>query len=349
MKILIVTGFLGSGKTTWIKDFLNRLEDASNFMIVENDFGPINLDAKLLENKKMDIYSLDSGCICCSLKSFFEDSIRDIIQNYMCENIIIEPSGLAILSDLLKSLSRFKAQTKSICLLDGSSWKFLLENHGEYYEDQMCWSNFLIVNRAEISEEKTKEEILIEFPAVTLLDYETSFDLAHKFFFAPINGARSMQKVQDRPNLSKNNHTFDKTLVSQSNSVKTAEDDFQSFSIHVKRQKEGFWEEFFEYNRDLMNDSKCLRMKGIVVENGHKKVIQYSAGEFSFSDFFDEKSYQIDKDKSKGLSKPSFNKRKSIFVNNLEKSNYINKLIFIGKDLDEKKILRVFKSENLLR
>lgn len=101
--LFIIAGFLGAGKTTFIEKWLAESEDSGLTVVIENDFGDVNMDAAYLANRNIEVKSLSSGCICCSLSKDFESAIRDIALRWQPSRIIVEPSGVAHLSDIEKA------------------------------------------------------------------------------------------------------------------------------------------------------------------------------------------------------------------------------------------------------
>ena len=134
MIIQIISGFLGAGKTTFINKYISGNKDKT--VIIENEFGKIGLDKKLIEGN-IPVREINSGCICCSLVADFRESIRKIINDFSPDRIIIEPSGVAQLSDILKVCNFFNREygieiSDKIVIVDIESFEDCLEDFGNF-------------------------------------------------------------------------------------------------------------------------------------------------------------------------------------------------------------------------
>lgn len=164
---MIVAGFLGAGKTTWIRRFLQRQTELHSICVIENDFGPINVDAQLIGKHGISVRSLDSGCICCSISGDFVEALHEIRCERQPELVIVEPSGVARLSQIEQALRSCEGiapeDVFSVTVVDASAWYRNLENNGDYFEDQLrsaqvlCWNRFDRI-------ERPLETFLDEFP-----------------------------------------------------------------------------------------------------------------------------------------------------------------------------------------
>mgnify|MGYP001061054053 CR=1 FL=1 len=108
MKVDIISGFLGAGKTTLIKKLLDTLVKDEKVAIVENEYGEVGIDGDLLKDRRIEVKEINSGCICCTIKGDFKQNILDIISNYRPDRIIIEPSGVANFSQVLESIKELE-------------------------------------------------------------------------------------------------------------------------------------------------------------------------------------------------------------------------------------------------
>ena len=153
-EIYIISGFLGSGKTTLIKHLINTSYIDKDSIIVENDFGEESVDSAILQNNKIKISTMNDGCICCSLAGDFVRNMIKIIDTYKPKKIFIEPSGVGKLSDIIVACSDIKliekAQIKSkISLADAKRCALYHENFGEFFEDQIGFSDCILLTRVE--------------------------------------------------------------------------------------------------------------------------------------------------------------------------------------------------------
>ncbi len=157
-KIFLVSGFLGVGKTTLIMDILDNLPKDQTTMMIENDFGSVNLDSMFLKGYDLKITEINAGCICCSLVGDFEKAIVEIERDYNPNNIIIEPSGVANTSQLVNIALAldYDYHLNSINIIDVRSHFLYLKNFKEFYENQILSANIIVINRVE---KMTDEEI----------------------------------------------------------------------------------------------------------------------------------------------------------------------------------------------
>ena len=162
-KIDVVSGFLGAGKTTLIKKLLKEALDGSKTVLIENEFGEIGNDGGLLKEAGIEIKEMNSGCICCSLVGDFGASLKEVIETYAPERILIEPSGVGKLSDVLKAVenvaSDLKVQVNSaVAVVDASKAKMYIKNFGEFFINQIAFAGTIILSRTDkVSQEKLNE------------------------------------------------------------------------------------------------------------------------------------------------------------------------------------------------
>lgn len=141
-KIDIFSGFLGAGKTMLIKSLLaNKVYD-ENTVIIENEFGEVGIDGSILRERNIEIKEINSGCICCQVTGNFIESVLEIIEKYNPKNIIIEPSGVAKLSEILNILNKDEYKEKFsinriITVIDAQRYDMYLNNFDEFYKDQI--------------------------------------------------------------------------------------------------------------------------------------------------------------------------------------------------------------------
>ncbi|MDR1943963.1 MAG: GTP-binding protein [Synergistaceae bacterium] len=165
-KIYIVSGFLGAGKTTLIQKMIGEAFLKDKTVIVENDFGEASVDAALLGSGGAEVAEINSGCICCNLSGDFIDSLKGLLKRFKPDRVIIEPSGVAKLSDVAEACSDGKIAglaevCKKITVVDATRCKKYLDNFGEFFEDQIRRADVILLNRAEESADKTAEALNI--------------------------------------------------------------------------------------------------------------------------------------------------------------------------------------------
>ena len=159
-KIDIFSGFLGAGKTTLIKKLLKEALDASKVVLIENEFGEIGIDGGFLKEAGVEIKEMNSGCICCSLVGDFGTSLAEVLDKYHPERILIEPSGVGKLSDVMKAVQNVKSDVdvqlnSAVVVVDANKCKMYAKNFGEFFLNQIEHAGTIILSRtADISESK---------------------------------------------------------------------------------------------------------------------------------------------------------------------------------------------------
>lgn len=169
-KIDIFSGFLGAGKTTLIKKLLKEALDASKVVLIENEFGEIGIDGGFLKEAGVEIKEMNSGCICCSLVGDFGSSLKEVIETYHPERILIEPSGVGKLSDVMKAVQNVDTDAEvelnsAVVVVDANKCKMYAKNFGEFFLNQIAHAGTIILSRTgDISESKlnTALEIIRE-------------------------------------------------------------------------------------------------------------------------------------------------------------------------------------------
>ena len=162
-KIDVVSGFLGAGKTTFIKRLVENGKDKGRTIIIENEFGEIGIDGGFLKNSGIEIKEMNSGCICCSLAGDFEASLRELLKDYAPNRVIIEPSGVGKLSDVLKAVSDVEKDLEvesnsAVTVVDVKKCKMYMKNFGEFFNNQIQFANTIILSRTDLADNKKIEE-----------------------------------------------------------------------------------------------------------------------------------------------------------------------------------------------
>lgn len=162
-KIDIVSGFLGAGKTTLIKKLLKEVLAGTKVVLIENEFGEIGVDGGFLKDAGVEIKEMNSGCICCSLVGDFGASLQEVLTTYQPERILIEPSGVGKLSDVMKAVQGVKTEVEvqlnsAVAVVDASKCKMYIKNFGEFFINQIEHAGTVILSRTDkMSEEKIKQ------------------------------------------------------------------------------------------------------------------------------------------------------------------------------------------------
>lgn len=159
-KIDVFSGFLGAGKTTLIKKLLKEALDGSKTVLIENEFGEIGIDGGFLKESGIEIKEMNSGCICCSLVGDFGTSLKEVLDTYAPERILIEPSGVGKLSDVMKAVQdamtdRDVQLSSAVAVVDACKCKMYIKNFGEFFVNQIEHAGTIVLSRTDkISEEK---------------------------------------------------------------------------------------------------------------------------------------------------------------------------------------------------
>ena len=166
-QIDIVSGFLGAGKTTLIKKLLKEALNGQKVVLIENEFGEIGVDGGFLKEAGIEIKEMNSGCICCSLVGDFGTSLKEVMTTYAPERILIEPSGVGKLSDVMKAIQDVDmgedvVLNSAVAVVDASKCKMYIKNFGEFFINQIAHAGTIILSRTQnISEEKLDKTIAL--------------------------------------------------------------------------------------------------------------------------------------------------------------------------------------------
>lgn len=165
IKIDVISGFLGAGKTTLIKKLLEEKLFGEKLVIIENEFGEIGIDGTLLKQSGIEIKELNSGCICCTLVGDFEKSIREVIEKFKPERIIIEPSGVGKLSEVVKAcetpkLKEILQTNMLITVVDVFKYEVYLSNFGEFFENQIKNAKTIVLSRTQKAPQEKLESVV---------------------------------------------------------------------------------------------------------------------------------------------------------------------------------------------
>lgn len=166
IKIDIFSGFLGAGKTTLIKKLLNEAYKNEKLVLIENEFGEIGIDGGFLKEAGVEINEMNSGCICCSLVGDFSEALKKVIKDFSPDRILIEPSGVGKLSDVIKAIENIDNDEISLnglaAVVDAKKCKMYTKNFGEFYNDQIKSAGCIVLSRTkDLGEEKTEEAVAL--------------------------------------------------------------------------------------------------------------------------------------------------------------------------------------------
>lgn len=176
-KIDIFSGFLGAGKTTLIKKLIKEAYTGEKLVLIENEFGDIGIDGGFLAEAGIQINELNSGCICCSLVGDFAKALKEVHEKYNPDRILIEPSGVGKLSDVVRAVERAGLDNCKInslnAVVDANKCKMYMKNFGEFFNDQIETAGCIIFSHVDVASEEKKntavERVKAHNPAATLV------------------------------------------------------------------------------------------------------------------------------------------------------------------------------------
>ena len=164
-KIDILSGFLGAGKTTLIKKLIAEAYQGEKLVLIENEFGEIGIDGGFMKDAGVEVTEMNSGCICCSLVGDFGTALKKVIVDYAPDRVIIEPSGVGKLSDVMKAVEDAKQDADVVInsattVVDVAKCKMYMKNFGEFFDNKIQYAGAIIMSRTDIASEKKVQESL---------------------------------------------------------------------------------------------------------------------------------------------------------------------------------------------
>lgn len=165
VKIDIISGFLGAGKTTMIKKLLDANVLGDSIAIIENEFGDISIDSNRLEESGVEIKSISSGCICCTLSGDFQIAIKELIKEHSPNRIIIEPTGVGRLSDIISTVNMTKksediAIDLAMTVVDALEFEDFIEVFGDFFKDQVQYANIIALSKTQLTDESKVNNVI---------------------------------------------------------------------------------------------------------------------------------------------------------------------------------------------
>ena len=163
-KIDIFSGFLGAGKTTLIKKLISEAYSGEKLVLIENEFGEIGIDGAFMQDAGINVTEMNSGCICCSLVGDFGEALKKVLEEYKPDRIIIEPSGVGKLSDVIRAVENVGAEDARLnvyaTVADVNKCKMYLKNFGEFFGDQIAHAGIIVLSHTENAKEEKVEECI---------------------------------------------------------------------------------------------------------------------------------------------------------------------------------------------
>lgn len=284
VKVDIFSGFLGAGKTRLIKKLINDKYYREKIAIVENEFGEVSIDGAILRETNTVITEINSGCICCQVSGNFKKAISNIISNYEIDRLIIEPTGVAKLSELKrvfeeKELNEIVEVDKLITVVDGERFYIYLNNFRKFFVDQIKAADVIVISRSQYLDKEKLEKIVTDINGLNkkaiVVDKEWSKVRAQELIPKGEYNQKEYNKVFRRAYVRSNKG------VSAYND--SAEDTFQTFAMSISRsisKKELISK--FNFVANTNSFGEIIRAKGIVKLNDETmNQFDFSLDEFS--------------------------------------------------------------------
>lgn len=281
VQVDIFSGFLGAGKTMLIKKLLNEKAYGKNTVIIENEFGEIGIDADILKESNIEVKEINSGCICCQVSGDFGDAVFEVLNTYKPDNIIIEPSGVAKLSEILNILEGIKFQHKIevrniFTLIDIRNYDMYLKNFKEFYENQIREANKIVLSRSQlVDDEKIK----------TTIDSLKKLNFKAEIIYKPwesINGSDFLKanNIEEKKEISMLKTNMRKTFRKEVNH--SAKEIFETYPIDlIENMSTQEIQRKFEFIEGSKKFGKIIRANGFIkgIDGGYYQ-FDYVPNEF---------------------------------------------------------------------
>lgn len=166
-KVDIISGFLGAGKTTFIRKLLQEALKGEKVVLIENEFGEMGIDGGFLKDAGIEIREMNAGCICCSLVGDFSASLKEILSQYAPDRVIIEPSGVGKLSDVMQAVEDVEKELEvennsAVTVVDVKKCRIYRKNFGEFYQNQVQFASTIVLSRTDIAEQNQIDEAVAQ-------------------------------------------------------------------------------------------------------------------------------------------------------------------------------------------
>ncbi len=272
-KIDVVSGFLGAGKTTLIKKLLADALNGSKTVLIENEFGEIGIDGGFLQESGIEIKEMNSGCICCSLVGDFGTSLKEVISTYAPERILIEPSGVGKLSDVLKAIENTAGDldvqiNSAVAVVDATKAKMYIKNFGEFFINQIAYAGTIILSRTDkASAEKISEAVALirEHNTQATIITTPIAELDCKDILATIEGAdkiddllaEMMEKAKAEPEHEHHHHHYDENGVCSCGHHHDDDDDDDDECCHGHHHHDDDDDDEHEHHHHHDDEDEC--------------------------------------------------------------------------------------------
>lgn len=275
IKVDIISGFLGAGKTTIIKKLLKAYEN-EKVVLIENEFGEIGVDGELVEREGFEVFEISSGCICCIMQKDFIDMLSRIIKEFGPERIIIEPTGISILSDILEILnkpefSNMLTINSLVTVVDSINYLEQRDCFGEFFEDQISNAKTLLLSKSQFVEDDKIEQIISSLRELN----KDAIIITHKW---------SDLSLEDIKNLTSSEIHVDFKDLLHAEHRPCRENEFKTFAIETR--KKYTHEELKELLEELKNPlyGTILRGKGFLRGENSYLEFSYTNGQYEINE-----------------------------------------------------------------
>jgi len=260
----IFSGFLGAGKTMLIKKLLNEKAYGKNTVIIENEFGEVGIDGDILKETNIEIKEINSGCICCQVCGDFGDAVFEVLNKYEPDNIIIEPSGVAKLSEILKILKEIKFEDKIevrnvFTLIDIKNYNMYLKNFKEFYENQIRKANKIVLSRSQLVDDKK-----IKNTIDSLKKFNSRAEIIYKPWES-MKGSDFLKEnsIEEKKEISMVKSNISKTFIKKVNH--SAKDVFETYPIDLNfNTSTQEIQRKFEFIERSEKFGEIIRAKGVI-------------------------------------------------------------------------------------
>ena len=274
----IFSGFLGSGKTMLIKKLLLENAYNKNTVIIENEFGEVSIDGAILRESKIEVKEINSGCICCQVSGKFDDAVLEVINKYKPEYIIIEPSGVAKLSEILNILTNIKFShmidiRNVFTLIDILNYEKYINNFKEFYINQIKNADIIVLSRTQYKDKKFIDNII-----KSIKEYNSDAEIIYKpWEELKVKDFMKEDKLvkEDKKNIIKTLNNGKGIFKKKNTYNHNADEVFESYPINLEKYiSEKELESKFEFISQTEMYGNIIRAKG-VIENDKGKYYQF--------------------------------------------------------------------------
>lgn len=201
-KIDIISGFLGAGKTTFIKKLLEEAIVGEQVVLIENEFGKVGIDSGFLKHSGIEIREMNSGCICCSLVGDFGESLKEVLTKYQPQRVLIEPSGVGKLSDVIKAVRDVASNldvilNSAVTIVDASKCNMYMKNFGEFFNNQIEYAKTIVLTRTDVADVKKVQQ------AVDLIRVRNQEAAIVTTPLSQLSGEQLLEMIEKQENMEK--------------------------------------------------------------------------------------------------------------------------------------------------